>query len=425
MQKKKLLLFDFDGTVIDNSEGIFNCVRYAAEKYGYAAPEAETLRRFVGPPLYDSFMRFFGADHETALKLVDAYRERYRPIGTTEAVLYHGIRKALSLLQTAGYTLAVCSGKPLEFVEKIAGLLEIKALFSGFYCTSLKDTGLKKSDYILRAMADFGMQKQDTVMIGDTKSDILAAKEAGVDSIGVTYGFAAPGELEAAGADVFAKNTNELYTLLTGRPLPQTCVIFGAGEYDAFRPVYKDTCFYIAADGGLRQMQACGVRPDLLIGDFDSLDIALPEGVPTRRLPVAKDVTDMDAAVTEGLKRGFTDFMLLGGMGGRPDHTVANYSLLARLSQQGCSAVMYGAGFAVTAVTNGAAVFPAECRGTAAVVSWSDKSEEVTISGFLYELTNGTLRNTYALGVSNSFIGKPASVSVKTGTLLIMYENKR
>lgn len=220
MQPKKLLLFDFDGTVTDNSRGIFNCVRYAADKNGFPSPDPETLRRFVGPPLYDSFRRYCGADHETALAMVDSYRERYAPIGTTEAVLYPDMQKTLAALKAEGFCLAVCSGKPRQFVEKIAKMLGIHASFSGFYCPILQDISLKKSDYILKAIYDFGVTKEATLMIGDTKSDILAAKEAGVESMGVTYGFAAPGELEAAGTDYYAGSAKELYALITGKAQP-------------------------------------------------------------------------------------------------------------------------------------------------------------------------------------------------------------
>jgi phosphoglycolate phosphatase len=218
-RRKKLLLFDFDGTVIDNSEGIFNCVNYAADKLGLPRPAQSDLRAFVGPPLYDSFAKYMGADHETALKLVDAYRERYAPQGINEAVLYPGMSEMLAALQAQGYTLAVCSGKPRDFVMRIARRLGIFDRFSGFYCTTFADTGLKKEDYIRQAMAQFGASQAETLMIGDTKSDVLAAKKAGVESVGVTYGFAAPGELEACAPEYYAESVPALYRLLTGRAL--------------------------------------------------------------------------------------------------------------------------------------------------------------------------------------------------------------
>ena len=423
MQPKKLLLFDFDGTVIDNSEGIFNCIRYAAGKLGLPCPDEKALRAFVGPPLYDSFTRYMGADHETALQLVDAYRERYRPLGTKEAVLYPDMKAALQALKAKGYVLAVCSGKPRDFLIEISKNLGVYDLFSDYYGTRFTDVNVTKSDYILQAISDFGATKETTLMLGDTKSDILAAKKAGVESLGVTYGFAAPGELEACGADLYADSVTGVYTLITGEPLYGTCVIFGAGEYDGARPAYNRNAFYIAADGGLAVMRDCGLTPDLVIGDFDSLNAPLPAGVPTVKLPVEKDVTDTDAAAAEGLKRGCSRFEIYGGLGGRPDHTLANYSLLARLSQQGKQAAAYGGGFEISAVTNGRIGFPAGKTGAAAVFSWTDESRGVTIKGLKYELENGTLKSDFALGASNSFTGEEAFVEVKEGTLLVMAEN--
>lgn len=204
--------------------------------------------------------------------------------------------------------------------------------------------------------------------------------------------------------------------------MKQTCVIFGAGEIGAPLPPQDDTCFYIAADAGYTSLRKAGVRPDLLIGDFDSLGAALPEDVPVIRLPVKKDVTDTDAAAAEGIRRGCTDFVFYGVLGGRPDHSLANLALLARLSQQGYSAKAYGAGFEIAAVTDGRISFPAGRIGAAAVFSWTDISEGVTIEGFQYTLQNGTLRSNFALGVSNSFTGQEAFAEVKKGTLIVMAE---
>ena len=220
MPEKKLLLFDFDGTVIDNSEGIFNCIRYAADKLGMPRPAESQLRAFVGPPLYASFQKYMGADHETALALVEAYRERYRPLGTKEAVLYPRVKEVLTALHADGYTLAVCSGKPRDFVIAIAERRGVFELFSEYYCTTFQDTKATKADYIRRAMAENGVCAEETVMIGDTESDILAAKQTGVFSVGASYGFAAPGELEACEPDRFAADAAGIYRAVTERELP-------------------------------------------------------------------------------------------------------------------------------------------------------------------------------------------------------------
>lgn len=201
------------------------------------------------------------------------------------------------------------------------------------------------------------------------------------------------------------------------------CVIFGAGEYDESIPAYNENNFYIAADGGLSAAFGVAIVPDLLIGDFDSLKTDLPQSIKTVMLPIKKDVTDMDAAVSEGLKRGYKAFELYGGTGGRPDHTFANLSLIARLSQNGIKAVLFGEGFIFTAVTNGKIKISGTIGKTLSLFSWTDKAEGVTTRGVKYPLTDKTLVSSFALGVSNSFTEKTAEIEVKNGTLMVMSEN--
>ncbi len=199
-------------------------------------------------------------------------------------------------------------------------------------------------------------------------------------------------------------------------------MIFGAGEYDAQRPVKTEDCFIIAADAGYEHCVALGFVPDLVIGDFDSL-CKVPNLSNVVRLPVEKDVTDMDAAVEMGLKRGCKVFQLYGGMGGRPDHTLANYTILTKLSQKNIAAALYGEGYAVTAVTNGTLTLAGKRGETVSVFAWTDTAEGVTLRGLKYPLENATLVNNFALGVSNSFEAETAAISVERGTLLVMWEN--
>lgn len=200
-------------------------------------------------------------------------------------------------------------------------------------------------------------------------------------------------------------------------------IIFGAGEYDARTPLLTENCLVIAADAGYARCLALGIAPDLVIGDFDSLEHA-PDAANVVRLPVEKDVTDMDAAVALALERGCAVLYLYGGMGGRPDHTLANYALLARLSRQGVRAVLYGEGYSVTAVTDGSLTLAGGRGETVSVFAWSEKAEGVTLRGLKYPLENAVLTNTFALGVSNSFAEETATVSVKRGTLLVMREQR-
>lgn len=203
----------------------------------------------------------------------------------------------------------------------------------------------------------------------------------------------------------------------------KTCVIFGAGEYDG-APLPESCDLLIAADGGLDTLAALGLAPDLVIGDLDSAASAPAAGIPVLRLPTHKDITDTDAAVREAQKRGCDTFYLYGMLGGRPDHSFANLSLLARLAQEGNKAVLYGAGYAATAVHNGELTLDGTNGGYLSVFSFSDESRGVTLRGLAYGLEDGALTNTFGLGVSNEFTGAPARIIVREGTLLVMYERK-
>ena len=199
----------------------------------------------------------------------------------------------------------------------------------------------------------------------------------------------------------------------------RSCIIFGAGEYDAQIPIKSTDQLVIAADAGYERCVKCGFIPDIVVGDFDSL-CKVPDLSNMIQLPVEKDMTDMDAAVAIALEKGCKAMHLYGGMGGRPDHTLANYSLIARLSRQGVEAHLYGEGYVVTAVTDGTLTLTGGRGETVSVFSWTDTSEGVTLRGLKYPLENATLTGTFALGVSNSFAEETAVISVARGTLLVM-----
>lgn len=206
----------------------------------------------------------------------------------------------------------------------------------------------------------------------------------------------------------------------------RTCCIFGAGEYGSSpsRPELPSDSFIIAADGGLARLKEWSIRPHLAVGDFDSLGF-VPQGVEVVCHPPEKDDTDMLLAVNEGLARGCTRFLLYGGLGGRPDHTLANFHVLAHLAGLGCAPFLLGADWAVTAVQNASLLFPSDCRGTVSVFPWGGPAEAVTLTGLRYPLTRGTLSPTYPLGVSNEFTGEDARISVENGTLLVLWEQPR
>lgn len=197
------------------------------------------------------------------------------------------------------------------------------------------------------------------------------------------------------------------------------CYIFGAGSFSGLvsRPQSGDTV--IAADGGWQICQREGITPDLLLGDFDSLD-SVPDFPRIHRVPVEKDDTDMMLAVKEGLKRGETLFHLYGGMGGsRTDHTIANMQTLLYLAGHNAQGWLYGAGERYTAIRDGSITFPAREKGILSVFCMGADAEGVTIRDAFYEIAEVTLTAGFPLGVSNHFIGKPITVLVKKGNLLI------
>ncbi len=198
-------------------------------------------------------------------------------------------------------------------------------------------------------------------------------------------------------------------------------VIFGGGKYGDEFPSISDGDYIIAADAGYEMLEKHGIVPDITVGDFDSA-----KKIPERNtviLPVEKDVTDTHAAVNIALEKGFDEIVIYGGMGGRPDHTFANFTLAAFLAVKGIKAYCVGEGYTVCAVKDGILEISGAPGKTVSVFSWSEKSEGVTLKGLKYHLDNAVLTNTFALGVSNSFEEASAEISVRSGTLLVMYEN--
>lgn len=198
------------------------------------------------------------------------------------------------------------------------------------------------------------------------------------------------------------------------------CVIAASmPEKDLFIPKGS---YLIAADKGLLQLRQRGAEPDLVVGDFDSLGF-VPEARELVRHPVEKDDTDMMLAVREGLHRGFREFILYGGIGGRLDHTLANVQTLGFLSEHGARGLLYGEGTALTLLGNGAMRFPATAKGTVSVFCFGDKAEGVTETGLRYPLDHADITNTFPLGVSNAFCKRASEISVQNGKLLLLWQS--
>ena len=198
------------------------------------------------------------------------------------------------------------------------------------------------------------------------------------------------------------------------------CIIVGAGEFFPGCMIHKNPDdLLIAADGGYNHLKSIRLRPDLLVADFDSLTNAAPSDVPLLRLKPEKDDTDMGVAIAEGLRRGYTEFLLYGGTGGRADHTFANYQALVNLARSGMRAYLMDNEYVITALCNSEIALNPLSSGFVSVFAVDNQCEGVSIKGLKYELDRASLTNAYPIGVSNEFVGQPAKISVEQGTLLV------
>lgn len=198
------------------------------------------------------------------------------------------------------------------------------------------------------------------------------------------------------------------------------CYIVGAGEYFGHKITPTDSDYVIAADGGYLYLQEQGTRIDMIIGDFDSLS-SVPAHPNVVMLPREKDDTDMMAAILNGLKKGYSTFHMFGGTGGRLDHTIANIQCLAFLSSKGAKSYLYGNGYVITSISDGCIEFDKDVSGYISVFSHSNISKGISITGMKYNVDECDLKNTYPLGVSNEFAGVSSKISVRQGTLIIVY----
>jgi Predicted phosphatases len=211
---KTHILFDLDGTLVNNAEGIVKCVYYALDALGITEDEPERLLNFIGPPLEDSFRDYYDLHDTGVKKAVEKYRERYKKRGVHECEVYPGIKEVLCALKENGKTICLATSKPQVFAEKILKAHEIFDCFDILVGASLDGTLQKKADVIRKVIKLAGVPVQEMIMVGDRHHDIDGAKECEMQSVGVQYGFAEKMELEEAGADFIAENMQELQELL-------------------------------------------------------------------------------------------------------------------------------------------------------------------------------------------------------------------
>lgn len=218
----KYLLFDLDGTITKSEEGIFNCIKYALDWAGIPYPEYSVFRSFIGPSLYDSFVREFGMDDAKAKEMVAKYRERYNVVGLFEAEVYEGVADTLCALKEKGCILSVATSKPTEPTLRILEKFGVGKYFDVVVGSNPDGTGSDKKHIISQVLESLKkdhdlteemIQDGQVVMIGDRRYDIEGGKACGLQTIGVLYGYGSREEFEAAGADNIVESPEEILKL--------------------------------------------------------------------------------------------------------------------------------------------------------------------------------------------------------------------
>lgn len=218
------ILFDLDGTITDSGEGIMKCVQYALKKgFDIEVPDYRELGCFVGPPLLEMFMDYANLNREEAAYAVELYRERYTETGLYENRVYDGIEELLIRLVNEHMTIALASSKPGVYCRRILEYFNLAQYFNVIVGSELDGRRTRKSEVIEEALRQTGMsdRREEVVMIGDRRYDIVGAKEAGLSSIGVTFGYGSRKELEEVWPDCICDSAEEVGNVLVGQAREQ------------------------------------------------------------------------------------------------------------------------------------------------------------------------------------------------------------
>ena len=209
------ILFDLDGTLTDPGEGITNSVAYALKKYNIIVEDRRELYKFIGPPLQESFRRFYGFSEEQSLEAVEFYREYFSVKGIFENEVYKGTEETLSALKEKGKHIILATSKPEKFARQILEHFELMKYFDFVAGATMDGARSKKDDVIRYAVSNYPVNDlSKAVMIGDREHDVLGANKVGMSSIGVLFGYGDNDELTEAGATYIVKEMKDILDIV-------------------------------------------------------------------------------------------------------------------------------------------------------------------------------------------------------------------
>jgi phosphoglycolate phosphatase len=210
------IFFDLDGTLTDHGVGITRCLQHSLARLGRAVPAAKALRRFVGPPLHETFAELLqtvdGGVVDAAVRL---YRERYVETGMFENELYPGVPEGLEALAEDGHRIWVVTSKPTVYADRIVDHFRLRRGVQRVYGAELSGTNADKRRLIRHALDEEHLEARGTWMVGDRMHDVRGARENGVSSIAVLWGYGAADELREAEPDHLATSMREVRQIIT------------------------------------------------------------------------------------------------------------------------------------------------------------------------------------------------------------------
>ena len=208
------ILFDLDGTLTDPAAGITRSVAHALAKRGIAVPDLRALHPFIGPPLIDSFMRYYGFPRDEAVRAVADYREYYAVRGIFENTVYPGIPALLRQLKSAGKWVGMATSKPEPYARQIVDHFGLTVYFDAICGSLMDETRTAKADVIAYLLESYRIAPDRAVMVGDRSYDVAGAQAFGIPCIGVTFGYGSADELRDAGAAALADSPEAVFELI-------------------------------------------------------------------------------------------------------------------------------------------------------------------------------------------------------------------